>query len=150
MHLVNFQHWKSPLCLSQISPSFFHYSDYSTYYLTWYGLTPWWWILGPVAVMWPLGVARRPLIGRSVYSGHQVAGINRLWSRQWRCVAKPAILYAHFWPVQAHTDTDQQLSAATRRCNCFTIVSPFLPPTSSTIHCKMKSTVCCPIQWMWE
>lgn len=46
----------------------------------------------------------------SVWSGHQLAEIKRLWCR-W--VAKPAFLYAHLWPVQAYTDADQQLSAST-------------------------------------
>lgn len=76
-----------------------------------------------VAEMWPLGVSLRPLLESSVDCGHQVARINRLWSHEWRCVAKAALLYAHFWPVQGHTGTDQQLSAATRRCNCFSTVS---------------------------
>ncbi len=93
--------------------------------------------------MWPLGVTQRPLIECGLCSRHQVAGINRLWSRQWRCVAKPAILYAHFWPIQAHTNTDQQLRAATRSCNCFSIVSPFpcLTPSRSTVG-QLSGSVC--------
>ncbi len=88
-------------------------------------------VLMQLQPLWPLGVAQRPSIERSVFSGHQVEGIIGLWSRQRRCVAKPAILYAHFWPVQAHTNTDQQLRAATGSCNCFSIVYlPFLPHTS--------------------
>lgn len=46
----------------------------------------------------------------SAWRGHQLAEIKRLWCR---CVAKPAFLYAHLWPVQAYTVPDQQLSAST-------------------------------------
>lgn len=53
----------------------------------------------------------------SVNSGHQVAGINRLWSPQWCCAL--SLLYAHSCPVQALTLADQQLSAATLHYNCF-------------------------------
>lgn len=86
----------------------------------------------------PLGVARRSLIESSVYSGHQVAGINGL---PWRCVAKPALLYAHFWPVQAHADADQQLSAAT---GLLLFLHSF-PHRTSLIHAmwKVKS-----VNWM--
>ena len=63
-----------------------------------------------------------------------------------RCVAKPALLYAHFWPAQAHTDTDQQLSAA---CISIAAPNPDIHPSPISPACSLKkSSICFPAHRM--